>query len=119
DLINSKPSSLQRAQAAARAFVEKNVQPTDLVGVATLDLRRGYKLLANFTTDRAAAAEAIDHPGSFRSTDPLQLAGTANFDKRALDEEQALSVAETGIDRKSTRLNSSHVSISYAVFCLK
>src|SRR5437868_10866849 len=25
----------------------------------------------------------------------------------------------TNIDRKSTRLNSSHVSISYAVFCLK
>src|SRR5699024_12558673 len=25
----------------------------------------------------------------------------------------------TDIDRKSTRLNSSHVSISYAVFCLK
>src|SRR5207249_8521582 len=25
----------------------------------------------------------------------------------------------TGADRKSTRLNSSHVSISYAVFCLK
>src|SRR5699024_12441417 len=26
---------------------------------------------------------------------------------------------EGGADRKSTRLNSSHVSISYAVFCLK
>src|SRR5450830_67585 len=26
---------------------------------------------------------------------------------------------DTGTDRKSTRLNSSHVSISYAVFCLK
>src|SRR5699024_11979179 len=26
---------------------------------------------------------------------------------------------ELGQDRKSTRLNSSHVSISYAVFCLK
>src|SRR5699024_12565539 len=26
---------------------------------------------------------------------------------------------ESGQDRKSTRLNSSHVSISYAVFCLK
>src|SRR5690348_18448365 len=25
----------------------------------------------------------------------------------------------TGLDRKSTRLNSSHPSISYAVFCLK
>src|SRR5438067_9298865 len=27
--------------------------------------------------------------------------------------------AGKGIDRKSTRLNSSHVSISYSVFCLK
>src|SRR5207302_4671447 len=26
---------------------------------------------------------------------------------------------EQGVDRKSTRLNSSHVKISYAVFCLK
>src|SRR5207249_12207348 len=26
---------------------------------------------------------------------------------------------QLGLDRKSTRLNSSHVSISYAVFCLK
>src|SRR5690242_21612363 len=26
---------------------------------------------------------------------------------------------DTGTDRKSTRLNSSHMSISYAVFCLK
>src|SRR3712207_8131637 len=26
---------------------------------------------------------------------------------------------ETGLDRKSTRLNSSHANISYAVFCLK
>src|SRR5699024_10469481 len=30
-----------------------------------------------------------------------------------------LRIAETEKDRKSTRLNSSHVSISYAVFCLK
>src|SRR5690625_5681781 len=28
-------------------------------------------------------------------------------------------VVNTGSDRKSTRLNSSHVAISYAVFCLK
>src|SRR3712207_7217530 len=26
---------------------------------------------------------------------------------------------EVGVDRKSTRLNSSHANISYAVFCLK
>src|SRR2546427_8204009 len=30
-----------------------------------------------------------------------------------------LGVAEAGEDRKSTRLNSSHSQISYAVFCLK
>src|SRR4051812_49941852 len=35
---------------------------------------------------------------------------------------QDLSAGDTspsGLDRKSTRLNSSHMSISYAVFCLK
>src|SRR5436305_8202588 len=44
----------------------------------------------------------------------------------ALDEQQAaaaliphVDLAWLGIDRKSTRLNSSHVRISYAVFCLK
>src|SRR5699024_12636017 len=35
--------------------------------------------------------------------------------------EQVLDVIDASVqaDRKSTRLNSSHVSISYAVFCLK
>src|SRR3712207_8090949 len=34
--------------------------------------------------------------------------------------EQAVAVAEMDLlDRKSTRLNSSHANISYAVFCLK
>src|SRR3712207_7894178 len=31
----------------------------------------------------------------------------------------ALEVARPELDRKSTRLNSSHANISYAVFCLK
>src|SRR5207253_4593669 len=35
----------------------------------------------------------------------------------AISEEEA--IAALGEDRKSTRLNSSHVAISYAVFCLK
>src|SRR3712207_7707959 len=35
----------------------------------------------------------------------------------ALD--QILELAERTSDRKSTRLNSSHANISYAVFCLK
>src|SRR5699024_12194632 len=33
--------------------------------------------------------------------------------------DEKLAFMKEKIDRKSTRLNSSHVSISYAVFCLK
>src|SRR5699024_12483296 len=39
--------------------------------------------------------------------------------KRLKDERLAAEAANAPVDRKSTRLNSSHVSISYAVFCLK
>src|SRR5699024_12843022 len=42
---------------------------------------------------------------------PAHSLGTTSFRK--------YSRSITGSDRKSTRLNSSHVSISYAVFCLK
>src|SRR5690625_5725474 len=40
--------------------------------------------------------------------------------RRILEQVRAVTNAlGTRIDRKSTRLNSSHVAISYAVFCLK
>src|SRR5438067_6114884 len=35
------------------------------------------------------------------------------------DDRAELPARQVRLDRKSTRLNSSHVSISYAVFCLK
>src|SRR5262245_64577287 len=35
------------------------------------------------------------------------------------DAELAPTADRIGVDRKSTRLNSSHLGISYAVFCLK
>src|SRR5690349_23109899 len=34
-------------------------------------------------------------------------------------DDEIVRLVEEGEDRKSTRLNSSHVEISYAVFCLK
>src|SRR2546426_8808185 len=37
----------------------------------------------------------------------------------AFDDGVGGEVMDPGIDRKSTRLNSSHLVISYAVFCLK
>src|SRR5438309_9514261 len=39
--------------------------------------------------------------------------------RSAVDRDLIAGDRESGPDRKSTRLNSSHSSISYAVFCLK
>src|SRR3712207_8028422 len=56
----------------------------------------------------------------------LRLSGFPNVDVKLLGwsrTDPALNAKVTGIshplDRKSTRLNSSHANISYAVFCLK
>src|SRR2546430_13111884 len=51
----------------------------------------------------------------FRSTAP----SAGSEDPTAAIDETAAVDPVTGLDRKSTRLNSSHSQISYAVFCLK
>src|SRR5690625_6047067 len=49
-----------------------------------------------------------------------QFLGHIIVDKRTFDKKANAWYLDTGAgDRKSTRLNSSHVAISYAVFCLK
>src|SRR5207249_6329729 len=69
--------------------------------------------------------------GTFDNLNPFVLKGVAAaglgqlFDTLTVasaDEpssEYGLIAESVEVDRKSTRLNSSHVSISYAVFCLK
>src|SRR5699024_11649786 len=46
----------------------------------------------------------------------MKAAAKEKFGSESLKDKK---IAVQGVDRKSTRLNSSHVSISYAVFCLK
>src|SRR5690625_6723408 len=46
-----------------------------------------------------------------------QLTKRANASNGKIDSEELQAIKKE--DRKSTRLNSSHVAISYAVFCLK
>src|SRR2546430_12377629 len=53
----------------------------------------------------------------FRSAEREALAGELR--QVRLEADDVLRNIPTGIDRKSTRLNSSHSQISYAVFCLK
>ena len=54
------------------------------------------------------------------SSDDSRTRSQAAFDALiALQESREPISIQTGLDRKSTRLNSSHRCISYAVFCLK
>src|SRR5699024_11505746 len=62
--------------------------------------------------------------GAFVAAQPLALElGQSSLDSVRVDAElggEPANARDLGSrDRKSTRLNSSHVSISYAVFCLK
>src|SRR3712207_8611997 len=60
----------------------------------------------------------IDFESGTRITTTLQRPADENAVRSAL-QDAGLSGAEAQRDRKSTRLNSSHANISYAVFCLK
>src|SRR5690625_7075654 len=81
------------------------------------------QLLARVQRHRSAV------PAAGEQVQPGEAAGEGaarpveNLEDRAvLDQAASLEHGEVpaqGQDRKSTRLNSSHVAISYAVFCLK
>src|SRR5262245_53102086 len=51
--------------------------------------------------------------------EPEQYGGGRNFGHLAYAVDDIYAACERLQDRKSTRLNSSHLGISYAVFCLK
>src|SRR5690554_7753404 len=72
----------------------------------------------------AQIGDAEDENKQFASLNPNQNIGTISLEEalqlfllpKTLGEYEGKTVE---VDRKSTRLNSSHVRISYAVFCLK
>src|SRR5690606_27818442 len=67
----------------------------------------------------SASTKSITVPAMAAATAVTGLVGALGFKRLVgMDEAQA-RLKGLGIDRKSTRLNSSHVKISYAVFCLK
>src|SRR5690606_8133939 len=53
------------------------------------------------------------------SLDNNKIVGTGHFSAHGLIASKLRNMIGDNQDRKSTRLNSSHVKISYAVFCLK
>src|SRR5689334_23742762 len=95
-----------------------------------LDLRMpkysGYELLQTFTsfshTQKIPVIVVSGEAGSQTKEHCKQL-GAAGYFEKPIDFDALRvclrQVAKHRQDRKSTRLNSSHSSISYAVFCLK
>src|SRR3989338_2547457 len=73
-------------------------------------LRLRHELAVRFRVSRRDIAREKD-------------AGAGRFvqiaEHHRLDNDGSPEVVGNAVDRKSTRLNSSHSSISYAVFCLK
>src|SRR5438874_5739570 len=81
-------------------------------------------------TDRAAAVRVAsprrcDRSGRARVRAPRERARHRSavlcfgVDDGPVSRRLPITLAAATLDRKSTRLNSSHVEISYAVFCLK
>src|SRR2546430_8318315 len=71
-----------------------------------------------FRSDTAARRRNPPGIGPARGADPSRVELVLAAFRAALDAELAPS-GRLEVDRKSTRLNSSHSQISYAVFCLK
>ena len=52
DMSFTEPGGLHRAREAASEFVRRRLAPSDLAAVATFDVNRGIRIVANFTEDR-------------------------------------------------------------------
>src|SRR5438874_10674339 len=68
------------------------------------------------TLFRSTSAQVPGTPRNLRDSWSLRKSGTAMSSAAGWENRRE---KDHRIDRKSTRLNSSHVEISYAVFCLK
>src|SRR5437868_8463959 len=108
----------------------------ELFSVCEDAMPRSSSILKITVKEMILAADTPDMPELRELRESVQLPPAARFHISKLEDkyrEQVLAMASTLVslvdlkdcytgghrDRKSTRLNSSHVSISYAVFCLK
>src|SRR5690625_5830281 len=85
------------------------VEPAREKDIITLNMVRDLKV----TDDRVSMTLMVKDPTAPFSDEVEGLVTKAINDRY---EDVAVDI---NVDRKSTRLNSSHVAISYAVFCLK
>src|SRR5690625_6386549 len=84
-------------------------------------LNRSDKLLNlhSFPTRRSSDLGCSTVIAGDDDQDVLQVFPLQYFQNRSTRGARGLAVVVKAEDRKSTRLNSSHVAISYAIFCMK
>src|SRR2546426_5739877 len=99
-------------------YVQRDDHATGLMRLLSIALR--VLTLLEFVVRRQLKAEGATLAGLYAGNTKRETARPT--EERLLEafQEVTLTVVEGGHqDRKSTRLNSSHLVISYAVFCLK
>src|SRR5690554_7087363 len=89
--------------------------PAGLAAALTLGRMRRSVLVIDSGHPRNARATSMHNFFSRDGDDPAAVTARARDDLERYESVELLDES----DRKSTRLNSSHVRISYAVFCLK
>src|SRR5207249_9162581 len=102
-------------------YIFSFIYPPHIV-IYTLSLHDALPISWNQLNDLTNLTDSAGNQIRFSYNDLGQKVAEADPDRGfwqyGLDFAGRLKV-QTDADRKSTRLNSSHVSISYAVFCLK
>src|SRR5690625_1679136 len=110
--VHAEISELRDGRPYTVAPKGTTIDPDDFgICLATVD---GYVYEVG-TTRKKFSLQSLSKPLSYGLA--LTELGTDVVDQKVDVEPSGDSFTE--IDRKSTRLNSSHVAISYAVFCLK
>src|SRR5207253_5605828 len=107
------------------AYNDANSQLFEMPGVS-LARRSGHRIdprLVLRKRDRVPevllAGEDHEHPVDAEGDPAVRRRSDAESVEQEAELRALLRAADPEQDRKSTRLNSSHVAISYAVFCLK
>src|SRR6266508_212849 len=114
EIAHGYPGFEQSDQILA-VLMERNVEHRNVVAGLPLDA----------TQQCNVALDAGDERSSLRFSETKLLQGAQAIGiavERVVGSHNRLAQTNTAMrtpDRKSTRLNSSHVAISYAVFCLK
>src|SRR5690606_28572383 len=125
-LVNSNPATIMTDPGLADATY---IEPLTVDSLERIIARERPDAILPTVGGQTALNLAVDlHEAGVLARYDVELIGASVEAVRVAEDRQlfkdkmleiGLQVPRSGTDRKSTRLNSSHVKISYAVFCLK